>query len=731
MSTKKVCLRQHTRTPPLVRTKYLDLSLDEHVLKYYICPRSPSDEADDVFDLFDNDHQLPECAAIIRQANPIPCLNLGLTPLPDTQDGFACLEALKPNVFVPALGCGFDGSSTHAGINVRVSAPVSVLQLRPGESFHVGGISLCLLPEEHSNIHNSSGPSNYENYHEQVGQMERSSIQSYTPNSRKQGRLDPTIFETPTPPKRRNPADPTPIMKHLTETAMAGKEDSQAWTRSPRRRGVLQLVNAVNRRGNTRSLPKERKDGREMSKAAAKYLDLEEIDNTGTSRIPPDLPEVASGQPTAPSNHEIDAPGSARRRGDPLLDADKAPPSSLPQAHRLDTTHAFPPDAMSPTKSKPPTSDFQPALLAPSHISHAKLDPQNTPPNRKKPKLMASSPHAATEESQDSMKSSIQVAASASIADTKAWSTTTDNSVLKSPSLSILVESRPFPSDTPIAVSPSHSTEPSPRIPSSRRTLSKSSSHSIEPTSSMRSTRSAIREELSSLSFVDVDIRILFASSTSVGDSKQFIKFLSKQGVKKVHFVTECTVLCIGQEELKKTSKLILAVLLGKEIINEDFVRDSVRAEKLQDITSYVARDPQREAEWGISLDEAINRGRQGLNKVLLDLTVIFTSAAKKELGKGFSDMKEIVMTAGARGVSSSLPKKSPEASPATLVIAVSDDGDLPALEKGGWKSYVKEIITLSVLRGVLDLNNNEFLVSKMTAQAKTDTKATSKKRKR
>ena len=110
---------------------------------------------------------------------------------------------------------------------------------------------------------------------------------------------------------------------------------------------------------------------------------------------------------------------------------------------------------------------------------------------------------------------------------------------------------------------------------------------SASPYSSMRSTRSAARDERDCLSPNNTDMRIVFASSSSAGNSKPFLKFLSKKGVKVVQSVHDCTVLCVGKE-LKKTSKLILAVVLGKDIITDNWVTDSVNGDDLLSLVPYV-----------------------------------------------------------------------------------------------------------------------------------------------
>ena len=248
--------------------------------------------------------------------------------------------------------------------------------------------------------------------------------------------------------------------------------------------------------------------------------------------------------------------------------------------------------------------------------------------------------------------------------------------------------------------------------PSSKKRKLASSRDSAEPTSSNRSTRSNPRESSSAMNPAHANMKVMFASSTSSDKSPQFMKFLGKQGVKTVKSVADCTILCVGKSaELKKTSNLILAIASGKEIVTDEWISRSAAKGELLDNDDFLAKDPKREAEWGTTLSDAIERGRQGV-KALLGYTIHFTPSARKELGKGFSDIKEIAVFAGAECIKATVPRKDPEESPMTVVIAVDDDDELPSLEERSWKAYSKEIITLSVLRGNLELESDEFLVS-------------------
>lgn len=262
------------------------------------------------------------------------------------------------------------------------------------------------------------------------------------------------------------------------------------------------------------------------------------------------------------------------------------------------------------------------------------------------------------------------------------------------------------------------------------------------PPASARSRRSVqLREHspLSSSSMTGEPRRVFFSSSTTIDRTSKRLTFLERNGVTKVNSVEECDILCVAKGELKKTGSLVLAVIFGKEVITDDWISSSILKGELLDPRSFLARDPSKEAEWKINLREAIERGKRGI-KPFLNSSFFFTSAAKKDLGKGFQDLKAIAIHAGAKSVqvSSSIPKKliisqmADNKSHQTFIIAAAqDDCELPALEEAGWRSFNKDIITLSVLRGAVDVEANEFLIQPQIHESNQPSSSSNKRMKR
>ncbi|KAL8659937.1 MAG: hypothetical protein Q9226_000159 [Calogaya cf. arnoldii] len=299
---------------------------------------------------------------------------------------------------------------------------------------------------------------------------------------------------------------------------------------------------------------------------------------------------------------------------------------------------------------------------------------------------------AATEESQNSVKSTIHV---------------------ELPGASSEPSSR-------LRKSPMHDVEQSQGSSKSTLSTPRNQKKPTEPSSSNRSTRQGQRGQGSSQ---DQVTRVVFASSTSVGDSTTYAKFLRQYNIKQVKKMNDCDVLCTGTGEIKRTSKLLLATLKGKEVVTDQWIIQSAEQNQLLNTAGFVPEDKKRKQEWGTTLSDAIQRGREGL-KPFEGWTINFTPSAKKELGSSWSELKDICLVAGATAVQAMVPRKSLEETDSTIVIAASNEADQATLEERGWRIFNKDIITFSALRGGIDADSEEFLIGKKgTGSAKRKAK--------
>ncbi|KAL8731408.1 MAG: hypothetical protein Q9181_004324, partial [Wetmoreana brouardii] len=153
------------------------------------------------------------------------------------------------------------------------------------------------------------------------------------------------------------------------------------------------------------------------------------------------------------------------------------------------------------------------------------------------------------------------------------------------------------------------------------------------PSSSVRSARSTAQKRV---------LRVVYASSTKIDEATVYTRFLRQQNVKQVKNVKDCDILCVGKGELKRTFNLILAILKGKQIVTDEWIIQSMKQDHMLETADFIPDDP---AGWGTSVVDAIDRGQRG-SKPLEGWIVNFTPSAKKELGKSWSELKELCLVA-------------------------------------------------------------------------------------
>ncbi|KAI9678069.1 MAG: hypothetical protein M1817_006013 [Caeruleum heppii] len=205
---------------------------------------------------------------------------------------------------------------------------------------------------------------------------------------------------------------------------------------------------------------------------------------------------------------------------------------------------------------------------------------------------------------------------------------------------------------------------------------------------------------------------LIVFSNTTVPVVPRYKKFLKETGAKQVDTVSEMgsSVLCVGAGELKRTSKLTLSVALGKTIVTDDWIKDSYAAGHLIDTAAYLPKDAEREVQWDTTLEESIQRGRDG-TRVLDGWTVFLTKALDKEVGGAIHELQQMAETAGAEQVHIGSPKALPSELPLSLVVGSERDVEGGKLQKLGWTVHSKDILSLSILRGELQHGRGEFVL--------------------
>ena len=251
-----------------------------------------------------------------------------------------------------------------------------------------------------------------------------------------------------------------------------------------------------------------------------------------------------------------------------------------------------------------------------------------------------------------------------------------------------------------------------PTISTRKPSIAKSSDKENEPHSSPASGASPSSPAASVLN-------VCFASTTGIDSNGRIMEFLRKNGGSKVDKADTCDVFCVGKgKPLKKTGNFVLAVAQGKPVINDDWLVQSSKQRVLLDYNLYAAKDRVREKEWGFTLADAVKRGRDGL-RPFEGWTIYFTPSVKKELGNGYGEITHIAQFAGAKVVLALLSPKFQPDSGSSLLISVHDD---ELVRNTSHRSYTKDLITTSVLRGKLDVGNDEFLArNSMSSQESSE----------
>jgi len=519
-----------------------------------------------------------------------------------------------------------------------------------------------------------------------------------------------TIDETPIKGSKTKDAVDI-IMSGVAKDAMQGNEDSQTWPHDIVLSKVLGIIGEESRRSQSDqslppSVPEKHGELKVESLGRVDPYICRSPSPGNTHRL-----KVSDSQIDAAANpiHAIAEADDETTDDEPIQEDTQTRDTNTNSAERMLDAVVSNERSPSPVGSPNPTGEATPtAAIDPPDSSAGKAGRADTEDattshylrkGSKRTKIVAPS----NEESQDSMKSAVEL---------KQRPATRKSPLAKSPKKRTTPARQRSPVEPPLAGKISGTARVSAEsTPSLKSTNLSGREESVGPTSSFRSTRSAARASLDNPQSPIAVMKVVFASSATVVKSKPFMKFLTSQGIRQVKDVADADILCVGKDaELKRTSNLITAVACGKHIVTDTWVVDSANQGKLLDPKDYGAEDPEREEEWGTTLSDAVRRGRQGV-RALNDWTIHLTPNTKAKLGKGFSELKQICLQAGAKSVQVITPKKGPQELPRTLAIATEDDKDLELLRANGWHSYSKEIITYSILRGSLDLGSGEFSI--------------------
>ncbi|KAJ9665300.1 hypothetical protein H2201_004592 [Coniosporium apollinis] len=216
--------------------------------------------------------------------------------------------------------------------------------------------------------------------------------------------------------------------------------------------------------------------------------------------------------------------------------------------------------------------------------------------------------------------------------------------------------------------------------------------------------------------------RVVF-SNTKLPEMPGYMKSFEKQGGTRVNSVTEtgCNFLCVGTGKLVKTGKLLLSIAYGKQIVTDSWIKQSSQAGHLLDPQSFLPADTEREKEWGFRMSDAVGIDRRHLfaGKRLYVTPSLKKYYGKKDNGSGYKEMEEVARVAGADRMVS-MPARDLRRNDNTIIFAL-ENGDLDGskLNEDGNRCYHMDLLSISILRGRLDLESDEFLITPSSSQPK------------
>jgi hypothetical protein len=195
----------------------------------------------------------------------------------------------------------------------------------------------------------------------------------------------------------------------------------------------------------------------------------------------------------------------------------------------------------------------------------------------------------------------------------------------------------------------------------------------------------------------------ILLSNSKFADGKVAKAFLKQHGAeivegtipnKRTNFI--CVV---GNGDLATTAKVLRSLALGKKVVTDEWIEESMKEGVLLELDGYIHEDLGEIAD--------LDRG-----KLFKGKTLFITNAQTKGYGGGFDSIKELATAVGAQKVESGSAKKG-SGTPAASTIILGGDGDDPdakILHQEGRAVYQKALLTQSVIKGELLVDDEELM---------------------
>lgn len=214
---------------------------------------------------------------------------------------------------------------------------------------------------------------------------------------------------------------------------------------------------------------------------------------------------------------------------------------------------------------------------------------------------------------------------------------------------------------------------------------------------------------------------VIIYSNTKVYERAMLMKFMKSHGATRTEDIKSANFLCVGGGELLKTPKLLHSLTLGKTIVTDDWVSQSVTAGRLLDTDEFLPEE----------LKATKHMDRTG---IFTDQVIYVSPTQRIAYKKGWDDVMAIVRQAGGTDPQTGPLAKLDNMDKITLYIGADKDDDVVAeLQEMGETVYKKDILGASIVAGELQLDESlELPAVELTVKEESKTtKATPKSAKK
>ncbi|THX15373.1 hypothetical protein D6D17_02984 [Aureobasidium pullulans] len=214
---------------------------------------------------------------------------------------------------------------------------------------------------------------------------------------------------------------------------------------------------------------------------------------------------------------------------------------------------------------------------------------------------------------------------------------------------------------------------------------------------------------------------VIIYSNTKVYERAMLMKFMKSHGATRTEDIKSANFLCVGGGELLKTPKLLHSLTLGKTIVTDDWVSQSVTAGRLLDTVEFLP-------------DELKATNHLDRTGIFTDQVIYVSPTQRIAYKKGWDDVMAIVRQAGGTDPQTGPLAKLDNMDRITLYIGADKDDDVVAeLQEMGETVYKKDILGASIVAGELQLDESlELPAVELTVKEEPKTtKATPKSAKK